>query len=473
MKRLSNVDGSFLISETSTAHMHVLGTMVIDAASMPGGYSFDNLKALFAERLHLLPSFRRRVVEVPFGLEQPVWIEDPGFDLDNHIRRVAVPSPGGLHELAELVADYASRPLERDKPLWEALMVEGLEGGRAAVVTKLHHAMMDGGAGAEFLSVLFEVSPEGSELAPPEGAWAPEPIPSALRLLGGALLGQIRRPLRMFQAFGEVASSTIGGLRAGRSSGASEVSLFSAPSTSFNRALTPHRAVAFARCRLGDVKRIARAHDAKVNDVIMAACTSALRGYLLERDELPDEPLVASIPIALQLKGKGAEGGNHISMMLVALPTHLEGPMERLDFIREATLRGKSEHAEAGGHVVQRATDFLTAMATPGMLSALLEMLSASRLADHAPPLWNVVISNMKGPPIPIYCAGARIEAIYPMGPLVDGVGLNITVMSDASNIDLGIMACRELVGDVEQLANRIVKGVDELVATLDAGAAG
>ncbi|MBW2274948.1 MAG: wax ester/triacylglycerol synthase family O-acyltransferase [Deltaproteobacteria bacterium] len=465
MKRVSNVDGSFLMSETSTTHMHVLGTMVLDAGHMPGGYSFDYLKKLFAERIHLLPSFRRRLVEVPLGLDLPVWIEDPDFDLDLHIHRAAIPSPGGLHELAEFVGDYASRPLERDKPLWEAVLVEGLEGDRAALVTKLHHAMMDGGAGAEVLGVLFDASTEIEDVKRLEEGRVPETVPSATTLLRRTLFRQLGRPTRVLGALAEVVGAASGSILSQRTRDEElQPGVFDAPRTSFNRAITPRRTVAFASCELSTFKTIAKSCDVTVNDVVLAACTSALRTYLAEGDELPDAPLVASVPIALRIEPGESERSNDISMMLIPLPVHLADPLERLHVINRATRLGKEKDAQAGGDVVQRVTEFATALATPGVLSGLTELISSYHLADRTPPLWNVVISNMAGPPIPLYCAGARIEAIYPMGPVIDGVGLNFTLLSNQDHMHLGIMACRELVRDVEGLAAGFAAGVGELL---------
>jgi WS/DGAT/MGAT family acyltransferase len=467
MRRVSNVDGSFLLAETRTQHMHVVGTLILDAGHMSGGYDYDHLKALFAQRIHLLPSFRRRIVEVPFGLDQPAWIEDPKFDLDNHLRRAAIPTPGGLAELAEFVGDYASRPLERDKPLWEAQLVEGLAEGRVAIVTKLHHAMMDGGAGAELLAVLFDGSPGGSEIEPPSKEWGPERIPSMAELLGRALLRQARRPGQALGALTAVAKEAASSAFQRAPNHGDGPSLFDAPRLSFNRALTPHRSVAFGRCSLGDLKTIARSQGAKVNDVVMAACTSALRGYLIDLDELPGLPLVASVPIAIHTTGKQAstEQSNHLSVMLIPLPVQLADPLDRLRVIEDATRHGKEDRKRSSGDVVQHISDLATALATPGVLGGLIELYSASHLADRTPPMWNTVVSNIQGPPVPLYCAGARIEAIYPMGPVVDGSGLNFTFLSNAGSMDVGIMACRELVRNVEGLATGFCKGVDELLA--------
>lgn len=465
MQRISNVDGSFLMSETSTTHMHVLGAMILDAAQMSGGYSFDHVKKLFAERIHRLPSFRRRLVEVPMGLDLPVWIEDPDFDLDRHMRRAAIPSPGGLHELAEFVGHYASRPLERDKPLWEAMLVEGLEGGRVALVTKLHHAMMDGGAGAETLGVLFNASAQTEDLTPREDERVPEGVPAATTLLRGALIRQLGRPTRVMGALAEIVGAASGSMLSGRTRDEElQPAVFDAPRTSFNRALTPRRSVAFERCALADFKTIAKSLGVTVNDVVLAACTSALRAYLLEGDELPDQPLVASVPIALHMGNAESKRSNDISMMLIPLPVQIADPLERLRFINRATRLGKQQDAKSGGNVVQRVTEFATALATPGVLSGLTELISSYRLADRTTPLWNVVVSNLIGPPIPLYCAGAPIEAIYPMGPVMDGVGLNFTLLSTQDHMHLGLMTCRELVRDAEGLGAGFVAAVEELL---------
>jgi len=474
MHRVSNVDLSFLLAETPTNHMHVMGTLILDASHMPGGYRFGHLRDLFVERLHLLPAFRRRLVEVPFGLASPVWIEDPEFDLDHHLRRAALPSPGGLRELADFVGDWAGRPLERDKPLWEARLVEGLAGGDVALVTKLHHAVMDGGTGANLLAHLFELSPTGETLEPPRHTWEPEPVPSPLVLLAGAVADQPRRPLRALGALAEAGGALVrsvpGRLQQERRAPAGPA-LFSAPRTSFNHALTAHRKVAFGRCDLAGVKQIAKSAGCKVNDVLLAGGTTALRAYLQRRGELPDRPLVASVPISLHSGDDG--GGNQISMMLIPLPVEVPDSRQRLRAIHTATERGKREHGRGDGGVVRPFADLLNAIAIPGVLSGAMQLVSRSRLADRVPPPWNVVISNMAGPRDPIYCAGALVKAIYPMGPVVDGVGLNFTVLSNAGQLDIGTLACRELVDDVEGLTADFVAGVHELAALYDVGGAG
>jgi WS/DGAT/MGAT family acyltransferase len=462
MERVSNVDGSFLVSETPTAHMHVMAVIVLEAVEMPDGERFEQLKGLLGEQLPRLAAFRRRVVEMPLGVAQPVWVEDPEFDLDQHFRRAAIPSPGSLLELADFVGDFASRPLERSKPLWEVVFVEGLEGGETALVTKLHHAVMDGGIGLEFLARLFDTSSDIRD-AESEEEWSPEPLPSLTQLGSHVLREEASRPLRILGAAREVVRDVVGSFQGGGDKAGEGADLFGAPRTSFNRSLTPHRAVGLASCRLEDLKAIRKHFAVTVNDVVLAACATSLRRYLADRGELPEAPLVAAAPIALR-SGEATGGGNSISMMLLSLPVQLDSPVDRLKAIHADTLNAKRGHERAGGNVVQHFTDVALALATPGVLGGALRVFAASHLADRTAPMWNVVVSNIAGSPVPLYCVGARVKAIHPLGPLVDGVGLNFTVLSHAGSVDLGVMACRELVSDLQNITTGIVDSVDQML---------
>jgi len=260
-----------------------------------------------------------------------------------------------------------------------------------------------------------------------------------------------------------VVRDVLGSFRSGEGDEGDGAAFFDAPQTSFNRSLTPHRAVALTSCRMADLKAIRKHFDVTVNDVALAACTSSLRRYLADRDELPEIPLVASVPIAL--RSSQAKGGtNSISMMLVPLPVQIDDPAQRLRAIHAATQRGKREHERAGGNVIQHFTDVVLALSTPGVLGGLIETYSASHLADRTAPMWNVVVSNMAGSPDPLYCAGALVRAMYPLGPVVDGIGLNFTLLSHDDKVDVGVMACRELVSDLQGLTSGIVDAVEEML---------
>ncbi|HEX4778862.1 MAG TPA: wax ester/triacylglycerol synthase family O-acyltransferase [Acidimicrobiia bacterium] len=459
MKRLSGMDAAFLYIETPAMHMHVVGTVVLDPSTMPGGYSFDRFREMVRERLHLLPPFRRRLVPVPLGMGHPYWVEDPDFDLDAHIIRVAVPSPGGMRELGGLVGNIASRPLDRDRPLWEMWVVEGLEKGRVAVVAKVHHSSIDGVSGADLMVHLFDLTPD----AHPEPAtteWHPEPVPAQWRLVPAALVSQLTRPVGLAATSLQTATGLVrhqlerrsqrDGAPGGRRQG---------PPTPFNGAITPHRSVAYGRVSLEDVKATKDATGTKVNDVVLAACTMSLREWLRAHDALPDRPLVAACPMAVPQDPSSERVTNAMTIITALLPVHVEDPLDQLRLVHEDTTRAKRSSKAFGVDVLQAWAQYTS----PNLVSAAMRVYSNLGLADRHDPIANLIVSNVPGPPLPLYCAGARVDAVYPMGPLIEGIGLNLTVLSNMGNVDFGVIACRELVPDVWDVAT----GFEAAVARL------
>ena len=452
MRRLSGTEAAFLSLETPSTHMHVTGTLVLEPGS---GEPLAEVRRVLEERLHLVPPFRRRLVPVPLGAH-PVWIEDPDFDLDAHLHRWALPAPGGRAELEVLVAELAGRPLDRDRPLWAMDVVEGLADGRIAVVTRIHHAAIDGVSGAEVLGSLFDLSPEAAPVPPPEEPWEPEPLPTESALLAVAAGEGARAPLKVVQALTRTARSLTG--RLGQPPSEARVRLFSAPRTPFTGAVTPRRSVAFGRSSLSDVKAVGRALGATVNDVLLAATTSSLRSYLAARDALPGEPLVAAMPVSLRGTGE-VDPGVQVSVLMVRLPVHEDDPVGRLKLINADTTSLKSERAARGGDPLAEWAELVP----PALLTGVARLYSGARLADRHPPLHNLVVSSIPGPPVPLYIAGATLEATYPMGPLMEGSGLNVTVLTNLGNVDVGIIACPDLVPDVGDLARGFETGVSEL----------
>jgi WS/DGAT/MGAT family acyltransferase len=257
MQRLAGVDATFLYMETPNAHMHVTGVILIDPSTMPGGYSFETIQKLMASRIHLLAPFRRRLVMVPFGIDHPVWIEDPDFDLESHIHRIGVPRPGSMHELADVVADIGGRQLDRTRPLWEMWVVEGIENGHVAIVTKMHHSAVDGVTGAELMAKIFDLEPDQVTVSPPPDEWRPEPRPNDVSLLVGSLARQALSPVRMLRLAARSRRNITGVIkrvRTGDSDAAPTTLPFTAPRTPFSGAITPHRSVAFSRASLDDLK---------------------------------------------------------------------------------------------------------------------------------------------------------------------------------------------------------------------------
>jgi diacylglycerol O-acyltransferase len=456
VRRLSGTETAFLALETPSTHMHVTGTLVLDPGSLDGGEPFAEVRRLLEERLHLLPPFRRRLVEVPLGAAQPVWIEDPAFDLDAHLHRWDLPAPGTPEQLESLVGDLAGRPLDRSRPLWGLDLVEGLEDGRIAVVARIHHAAIDGVSGAELMASLFDLTPEIAPVPPPEAPWEPDPLPSDAALIAGAVGEGARSPLRLMSALTSSARSFVA--RAGRPSTPSRVRPFSAPRTPFTGAVTARRSVAFGRSSLADVKAVGSSFGATVNDVLLAATTASLRDYLVDRDALPDGPLVAAMPISARGEGE-VELGVQVSVMLVSLPVHLDDAEARLRDINLHTTALKAERAATGGDTLAEWAQ----LTPPALLAGVARLYSGARLADRHPPIHNLVVSSIPGPPVPLYIAGATLEATYPMGPLIEGSGLNVTVLTNLGNVDVGILACPDLVPDVADLARGFERAVAEL----------
>lgn len=467
VERLSGLDSSFLYFESPSTHMHVCMTMVLDPSTMPGGYSFEKIKHFFRIRLHRVPLFHRRVAAVPFNLAHPVWFEDPDFDLDNHVRRIGIPEPGGRRELGELAGQIASVPLDHTRPLWEVWVVEGLKQERVGIITKIHHSAIDGVSGADIMVNLFDLEPITIDLdAPVEphpDAFKREHVPSDIELLGYAAVSRVRKAaglLPMARATLEaVARVTQGRRDPDRPVGAVPLT---APRCPWNTAITPHRAAGFARVSLDDLKTVKHAYGVKLNDVLLAMCAGTLRRYLLDHDALPDAPLVVGCPISVH----GADGSdqtewrNKVSMMFCSLATDLDDPEARLLAISKSTKGAKAEHNAVGAESLLRWAEY----APPNLFNLAARLYSRWDLANRHRPLINEVISNVPGPPFPLYYAGAEMIAAYPMGPVIEGCGLNITIFSYRDWVDIGFMVCPETIPDVWDMAAMVGDAAHELV---------
>ncbi len=458
MERLTGLDAAFLYLENPTNHMHVAMTMVVDPSTVPGGYSFENLKEFIRGRIHLVPPFRRRLVEVPLNLAHPVWIEDPDFDIDFHIRRIGCPAPGGRRELGEMAGQIASTPLDRSRPLWELWVIEGLKQDRVGVVTKVHHSAIDGSSGAELMVHLFDLEPSPPE-PPPALDLEPDHIPNDLELLGHAVASRVRKTIALPRLLGETVSA-ITRVVEGRRDPARPVGAapLGAPHTSWCGPLSPLRSVGFARVPLADVRALKDAFDCTVNDIVLGLCAGTLRSYMLDRDELPDEPLVAACPVSVRHDGDEALG-NKVSAMFTTLDTNLADPAERIRAIQACTVGAKEEHRAVGADMLQNWAEY----AAPNTFNLASRLYSSWGLAGSHRPIHNVIISNVPGPPFPLYYAGAEMVAAYPMGPVMEGVGLNITVFSYRGSVDFGFMVDRELVPDVWSMADRVKHALAEL----------
>jgi WS/DGAT/MGAT family acyltransferase len=479
MQQLTGLDASFLAFETANSTGHVGGVSVLDPGEAAKPLTLARLTEVLSDRLQLVPVLRRKLLNVPLGLDQPYWIDDADFDIEYHVRELAVPSPGSDAQLCEQVARLHARPLDRSRPLWEIYLITGLARDRAAVYSKIHHSAIDGASGTELLTVLFDLDPGGREL-PAAKPFRPErrPSPAAMAALAATRLAW--RPvqtvrvanelMRMLPTLAPAVSTLVGGLLGlGRGDGAVIPTMPGrAPATPFNKPITPHRRFAFRSVDLASVKMVKNAFGVSVNDVVMAMCAGALRRWLAGHDTLPATPLVAMIPVSIRDPASKGALGNKVSAMLATLPTHVTGPDQRLQIVHAATKIAKAQQAAIPQGLVDQVSDF----APPALTARAARVVFATGLLHRLPP-FNICISNVPGPNVPVYLCGAKLLAHYPVSVITDGQGLNITLVGYLGQLHFGLVSCRELVTDIDTLAGYLVDELELLLKAADQRAAG
>lgn len=464
MERLSGLDASFLYLETFTQPLHVCCLLELDTSTMPGGYTFDRLRDALAMRIKAMPQFREQLADSRLNLDHPVWVEDNAFDLDRHLQCIGVPTPGGRAEVADTCAHIAALPLDRDHPLWEMWVIEGLAGtpasagGRVAVLTKVHHAAVDGVMGANLLAQLCSTEPD----APPPDAVAGTGGGNWLQIAAGGLVGFAARPWRLLDVLSITGASLIETARRARS-GRSMARPFAAPPTAFNAAVTAQRNIAYAQLELSDIKKVKDRFDVKVNDVVMALCAGVLRRWLCDRGELPAKPLVAMVPVSVR-DTSGRPGHNQVSGMFSRLETHISDPGRRLQAIAQANSRAKDHSSAIAATLLQDWAQF----ADSTLFGTAMRLFAKTPLTHT--PVHNVIVSNVAGPQVTLYFLGARLTAMYPLGPIFHGCGLNITVMSLNGKLDFGIISCPQLLPDLAVLADDFTVELQELLAATPPG---
>ncbi len=466
VQRLSGTDAGFLYGETAAWHMHAGVVVVLDPSTAPAGFGVDALREVIRQRLPQLGLFRYRVSAPPFGIGGSYWVEVPDVDLEAHVRVASLPAPGGMRELARFTAEVLARKLDRRRPLWEMWLVESLEGGLAALVIKVHHAGVDGVRGAQLYDVLFDLTPD----APRDGAVGAvppsNPIPSRAALLCAVASGIVTAPVRTMRALRAVGGAGIRAVDFGRSPERQHVTLpFQAPRSRFNGPLTPSRAVAFCSMPIDEVRTVRRAHGVTFNDVVLAVCTGALRRSLLAHGVTPQRPLIAQVPVGVHRDTARADAaampGNFVSAMGALLPVHLADPLAQLHAVSESTRAAKAMHHVLGEDFLLDIVD----AAPSALISASVRAYTGLHLDRLHPPIFNVLVSNVPGPPVPVYSAGAKLVATYPLGPLLAGCAVNITVFSYVDRVDVGIVACPDVVDDVDAIAETFPAALRDLSA--------
>ncbi|HEY2260448.1 MAG TPA: wax ester/triacylglycerol synthase family O-acyltransferase [Solirubrobacteraceae bacterium] len=461
--RLTGLDTSFLHLERDSAHMHVAGCMVFEGTAP----AYDELVAQIVSRLHLVPRYRQRLALVPLGQGRPVWVDDPHFNVNFHVRHTALPRPGGDEQLKRLAGRVFSQSLDRSRPLWELWLVEGLADDRFAILSKTHHALVDGVSGVDIATVLFDTSPEPLPVAPPEREWVPRPLPSGAQLLADALLERatvpgeivrgVRATLRGPRHIAERMTHALGGVGAMAKAG-----LQAAPPSPFNVRIGPHRRFTWVDGELAEFKAVKNALGGTLNDVVLAAVAGALGRYLRLHGE-PTEDLVlkAMVPVSVRADVQRGALGNRVAAMWARLPVGVHDPVQRLLTIARE-MDGLKESGQAVG--AQVLTE-LTGFAPPTIMAQAARLQARQRL-------FNLVVTNVPGPQFPLYMLSRQLEAMYPMVPLAENQALGIAIMSYNGQLNFGLNADYDAMGDLEALADELRASIEELVAAAGESAA-
>ncbi len=467
MRSLSTVDTVFISADTPRWPLHGGGVLVLDPATSPGPVTFEVVKEHFHRQLPVMPALRWRLVRTPFGLTEPHWAEDPDFNIDRHVHRIAIPPPGGGAELRELVAQLGDPPLDESRPLWDVWFIEGLERGRLALFIKMHHAYVDGMGGLDMLSHVMTSAPD-IPLETQQDRWKPDRIPTGAELLLRAVPTTLMRPVRATRAVARLARAVGPGpvlslVRRGRKPDAPAKTSgmpFSCPRVFFNK-VSPgqiRRAVSWVGASMEDIATVRDAFGVTFNDVALAMVTGSVRNYLLERAELPDRPLMAGNPVNMRHETDAHVIENRWTMVLPLLPTHLLDPVERLEVISKGMGKVKSTVRHAGTNPLENVFDLVT----PGTFEFVTHVM-ASRLVPDLPPVFNVVVTDVATSKEPVFICGARIDEFYIMMMLALNIGPECAVITYAGKAHFCFTTNRDLVPDAQRLADGLLEELEIL----------
>ena len=479
MKQLGGIDATFLYMETPETPMHVAGLTLFEPPENFSGSFYEHFRSFFLSRMHLAPIFEKKLARTVFELDHPGWVEAGEMDFDYHLKQATLPSPGNWAALEAMVGELHSAPLDRTRPLWQFTVIDGLDEGNVAIYSKVHHAAVDGGAGMAIAAALYDVSPVPRTVKPaaPKAAAARKPTVEERAILGlnDFVQNVMRQQLRMIEAVPQALNTLTdlllpkpGETAKGLLPALPELSGMVAPKTPFNVTITSQRSYAARSVSLTDAKLVAKATGTKINDVVMAICAGALRPYLKAHKALPKKPLIAFVPISLREAGN-ADSNNQVFGMNCQIHTEIADPLERLMAIRLKA----SESKTLAGSVKDIAPKDFSLLGAPLLLPGMMQLYGRAGLADRLPSAVNLTISNTAGPPFPLYCAGARILALYPVSIPVHGIALNMTVQSYQDRLDFGLTADKRAVPDIDLLADGLAPALEELRAAAAALAKG
>jgi diacylglycerol O-acyltransferase len=468
VERFTGQDAAFLYMETPSVHMHTLKVVILDLpAKIPYADVFELVRAGMESKLHMVPRLRLRPVEVPGGLHHPLWVNDPNFDVGRHLYRKKIAQPGGPREMDQAIAEVASTQLPRDRPLWETWLLEGLADGGVVLVSKMHHSLADGVASATIMAKVMNVDADEDDINMPRPTWVPDRVPTRPELVIGAFSDQRRQAGMLWPLVKTTLRGSVNVLKNLKYRAIDVPFPFVTPRTVFNRTLSPRRSFASTSLPLAELKAVKDAANVTLNDVILATVAGALNHFFEERGEHLSRPLVASVPMAVATAGNAPrEAGNRVANLFTSLCNDVTNPLLRLQMIHAVTSQSKEVQQQLG---IETMLDWADA-APAGLYRWILGLVSQSRLSDYLPPPANLIVSNVRGPDQPLYIAGARLRAIYSVGPAVEGIGLNITGWSYCGDLAFGLIADADAIPDPHIITDALRPALDALIEATQPG---
>lgn len=462
-EQISGQDATFLYAESPSSPMHIATLTVVE-----GSLKYEDFKAIIASKLHLIPKFRKRLVNVPFNVDYPFWVDDPNFDLDLHLHRYKLPDPANWKTLRDLTSSIFSNSLDLRRPLWSVSFIEGLDNvsqvskGSVAIISKIHHVMIDGTSGVGIMAKLFDTTKEDAtkDIKPPR-PYEPNSLPDDIQLLAKSAQTFMKDPLKLPKFVSESALAFVKGRvnKQVKGNKAKVQKSYSTPKTIFNGTVSPKRTWGTAILSFERINNLRKIQGVTVNDLIVAICAGALRKYLLEKDKLPSQPLVANVPISIRTENSKNRMDNQISNMLVKIGTHIEDPIKRLEYIQFQTTQGKAKHKTVGAKSLAQMAE-----AVPfGVANLASRIYSRYKLGEFITPPFNVTITNVPGPQSALYLRGHKIQGIFGLTPVLDGFGLIIAAFSYNGLVTITATSNAKAMPDADLFARYIRESANEL----------